>query len=79
MSKTALMGSIVLACVLAVIVRAPAQTANPDGANDAAASTDIMGTWARSDQEARFQPPPSGAGPVRDDPAHPHQIGRAHV
>jgi hypothetical protein len=80
MSKSAWMGSsIVCGCILALALQAPAQTAKQNGASDEAASTDIMGTWARSDQEARFLPPPSGPGPVRDDPAHPHHGHREGV
>ena len=75
MSKTAWIGGSALgACILALALQAQAQTAN-----DEAASTDIMGTWVRSDQEARFQPPPSGPGPLRDDPAHPHHGHREGV
>ena len=56
MSKTAWIGGSALgACIFALAFQAQAQTAKP---NDEAASTDIMGTWVRSDQEARFQPPP---------------------
>ena len=39
----------------------------------------LMGEWVRSDAEARFMPPPSGPGPVRDDPAHPHHGHRQGV
>src|SRR5436190_13159720 len=74
MSKTAWMGSALGACILALALQAQAQTAN-----DEAASTDIMGTWVRSDLEARFQPPQSGPGPLRDDPAHPHHGHREGV
>ncbi|MDE2474964.1 MAG: hypothetical protein KGO48_07975 [Alphaproteobacteria bacterium] len=39
----------------------------------------LMGEWVRSDTEARFMPPASGAGPVRDDPKHPHHGHREGV
>jgi hypothetical protein len=39
----------------------------------------LMGEWVRSDAEARFMPPPSGPGPIRDDPAHPHHGHREGV
>src|ERR1700686_2187932 len=79
MSKSALLSSGALCvCALALAFQAPAQTANDDGAN-AASSAGLMGLWARSDAEARFQPPASGPGPVRDDPGHPHHGHRAGV
>jgi hypothetical protein len=40
---------------------------------------DLTGPWTRSDPEARFMPPPSGAGPLQDDPAHPHHGHREGV
>jgi hypothetical protein len=79
MAQSAFMGSVVCACTLALALQAPAHIAKPTGANDEAASNDLMGTWVRSDQEARFQPPASGAGPLRDDPAHPHHGHREGV
>jgi hypothetical protein len=33
---------------------------------------DFSGLWARDDPDSRFMPPPSGPGPVTDDPNHPH-------
>lgn len=39
----------------------------------------LAGPWTRSDPEARFMPPPSGPGPVQDDPAHPHHGHREAV
>ena len=39
----------------------------------------LMGEWVRADAEARFMPPPSGPGPIRDDPAHPHHGHREGV
>jgi len=50
-----------------------------DAAKAGAATPTLMGVWARSDQEARFMPPPTGPGPVRDDPAHPHHGHREGV
>jgi hypothetical protein len=79
MPKSALLSSGALCvCALALAFQAPAQTAN-DGGTNAASSAGLMGLWARSDAEARFQPPASGPGPVRDDPAHPHHGHRAGV
>jgi hypothetical protein len=76
MSKSAVIVSGILGgLVLAAPLAAPAQPATESGA----ASAEIMGTWVRSDAEARFQPPASGAGPVRDDPAHPHHGHREGV
>ena len=75
MSNSALIGGMVCGCVLALAFQTSAQT----GANEGAASTEIMGTWVRSDVEARFQPPASGPGPLRDDPAHPHHGHREGV
>ena len=60
---------------IGLTAQASEQSAKP---GDSGAS-DIMGTWARSDQEARFQQPTSGAGPVRDDATHPHHGHREGV
>lgn len=56
-----------------------AKASEPDTNQRNAGAADIMGTWVRSDQEARFQPPASGPGPVRDNPAHPHHGHREGV
>lgn len=39
----------------------------------------LAGPWTRSDPEARFVSPASGAGPLQDDPAHPHHGHREAV
>jgi hypothetical protein len=51
----------------------------PKAAAQSADVPSLMGEWARSDNEARFMPPPSGPGPIRDDPAHPHHGHRQGV
>jgi hypothetical protein len=51
----------------------------PKAAAQSADVPSLMGEWARSDNEARFLPPPSGPGPIRDDPAHPHHGHRQGV
>ena len=80
MSKSVLIGGGLLAvCTLVLAVQASAQTGRQKSGGDEATSTDLMGTWVRSDVEARFQPPASGPGPVRDDPAHPHHGHREGV
>src|SRR5690242_13133563 len=63
-----------LICVLASIALASplAAPSDPDGPN-------FAGPWTRSDPEARFISPASGAGPVQDDPAHPHHGHREGV
>jgi hypothetical protein len=78
-SKTMLMGSIICGCTLALAFEAPAQTDARAKANEAADVSGLTGLWVRSDQEARFQPPASGPGPLRDDPAHPHHGHREGV
>ena len=70
-------GSIAIRALFATCEAGPAQELS--GTTAAPATSDMMGTWVRSDQEARFQPPQSGPGPVRDDPAHPHHGHREGV
>jgi hypothetical protein len=70
-------GMIVLGTALTAQATEP--VAKSDAGIEGKSTSDIMGTWARSDQEARFQPPSSGPGPVRDDPSHPHHGHREGV
>jgi hypothetical protein len=59
--------------ILAVPIAAPGQSPTPS------AGLNFSGPWTRSDPEARFMPPVSGPGPLRDDPAHPHHGHREGV
>src|ERR1700730_12539835 len=69
----------IVALAIALTAQAAEQVAKSDPGIEGIPSSDIVGTWVRSDQEARFQPPSSGPGPVRDDPAHPHHGHREGV
>jgi hypothetical protein len=63
-----------LTCVLASIALASPLAARLD-----TSGPNFAGPWKRSDPEARFMSPASGAGPVQDDPAHPHHGHREGV
>lgn len=79
MSKTPMTRAAALcAGALALFAQAQAQGADDSGRIGGAIPA-LTGTWVRSDPEARFQPPRSGAGPLRDDPAHPHHGHREGV
>ena len=63
-----------LICVLTSIALASPLTASPEPGGP-----NFAGPWTRSDPEARFISPAAGAGPVQDDPAHPHHGHREGV
>jgi hypothetical protein len=63
--------------MLALPVAAPGQVTGLH--SGAAGDLSLTGPWTRSDPEARFMPPPSGPGPLQDDPAHPHHGHREGI